>query len=268
MDSRSRIYQFSKFKVHMFEGYIQQTPILEYKDKILIMDGGCRSDVASIIDYIKNVMNRPLSDVKLVIASHIHPDHAGGVSLFKRLFHFDTAAPLGINSWYSGLLGGIQHKIDIALGHYVASAHNYPFKFMYYPRFVKSEYILRDNASVLFFEDWIVYSAEGHTNHDVIFYNHDENILYAADVVLKVKNKLMFPIPVSFPEKIRKSIKFIRSLGADKIFLAHGGCITGEDFAKEYEKLFDLAEKLEHTPPSGGVLYRLTRITPEVKKNV
>ena len=60
------------------DGYIQSSYLAVYPDKLMLLDGGCRPDVALVLGYIKNTLKRPISDLKVVVVTHMHPDHAGG----------------------------------------------------------------------------------------------------------------------------------------------------------------------------------------------
>lgn len=56
------------------DGYIQSTYLAVYPDKIMLLDGGCRPDVAMVLDYIKTILQRPITDLKVVVVTHMHPD--------------------------------------------------------------------------------------------------------------------------------------------------------------------------------------------------
>jgi metallo-beta-lactamase class B len=50
----------------------------------ILIDGGTEQDADLIADNIRS-LGFPLSDVKLILDSHEHPDHAGGVARLQRL---------------------------------------------------------------------------------------------------------------------------------------------------------------------------------------
>ena len=70
-------------KIVAIEGYIQTTYLAVYPDKLLLLDTGCHCDVDSILDYITNTLQRPISQLKTAVVTHMHPDHAGGAELLK-----------------------------------------------------------------------------------------------------------------------------------------------------------------------------------------
>jgi len=64
-------------KLHQIQGYIQSIYLAEYPHKLLLLDGACRADVETISYFITGSLKRPLSHLKLVVSTHMHPDHAG-----------------------------------------------------------------------------------------------------------------------------------------------------------------------------------------------
>lgn len=69
---------FQDFTLHTIDGHISTIYLAVYSDKILILDCGCRCDITRVETYIEKRLKKDLSTVKLVVASHAHPDHGGG----------------------------------------------------------------------------------------------------------------------------------------------------------------------------------------------
>ena len=57
-------------KIVAIEGYIQTTYLAVYSDKLLLLDTGCHCDVDSILDYITNTLQRPISQLNSCADSH------------------------------------------------------------------------------------------------------------------------------------------------------------------------------------------------------
>ncbi len=66
--------------IHTLEGYIQNIYLVEYPDKLMLLDGCCRADVDTVFDYITEQLKRPITDLKLIVVTHMHPDHIGGMT--------------------------------------------------------------------------------------------------------------------------------------------------------------------------------------------
>lgn len=255
---------FKDFTLHVLDGHISKIFLAVYLDKILILDGGCRCDVRTIEMYITRKLKRSMSSVKLVVASHAHPDHAGGSPAISRKYGLKLAAPRAINKWYRGPSGFVQHKIDTLLGYHVARTTGKPFENMCYPRRVRYDYPLDDSATLPGFEDWKVFHSPGHTNHDIVIYNEKERLLYSADVILCVNGKLLLPFPVPLEDLMSQTLSRISLMDVDTLLLAHGGL-------KEIGDMNDITDELKgqlknKLPPILEKLKILESFSPEIRK--
>lgn len=255
---------FHDFTLHVLKGHISSIFLAVYPDKILILDGGCRCDVRTIEQYIRRKLRRRVSSVKLAVASHAHPDHAGGSPIISRKYGLPLAAPRTINAWYRGTTGYLQHKIDTFLGCHVARAIGKRFENICYPRKVRFDHPLDDGATLPGFEDWTVLHSPGHTNHDIVLYHAGARLLYAADVILCVNGKMLLPFPVPMEDQMSGTLERISRLDVKTLLLAHGGLkevgsmtsISAELSGQLYKGLPPLLEKLKI----------LESFSPEIRK--
>jgi len=209
-------------KIHSIKGKIQNIFIVEYPSKILILDGACRSDYDVIINYVTGTLQRRIFDIKLIIVSHMHPDHAGAANIFRQKHKIPIAAYYTVDNWYSDICGGIQHVIDIALAWYVVLKSNNKPSRMWYNRKLKANYNLYDNSIIPFFDEWKTVFTPGHTAHDISLYHEKKKILYAADNILELNGKYILPFPIIFREIMLESLKKIENLKIDTLYIAHG----------------------------------------------
>jgi glyoxylase-like metal-dependent hydrolase (beta-lactamase superfamily II) len=227
-------------KIHKLEGYIQNLFIVEYPDKLLLLDGGSRPDAKLTEKYITQTLNRPLSDLKLAVVTHMHPDHAGAASILRKKAGTRIAAHSKTHEWYSGFGGYLQKQADTFMAHIVAYKKKLPYKKLKYKRFINSDYIVKDGEPLPDFPDWTAYHTPGHTDHDISLFHADSKTLYAADLFLQIKGKCRLPFPTVFPERMRKSIVKVAKLESKTILLAHGeSCkelLTKQDFEKLAEQ--------------------------------
>ena len=88
--------------IHTLAGYIQHIYLVEDSKGLLLLDGCSRADVDNVCRYITQTLGRPLSDLKLIVVTHMHPDHAGGaIKLRERTGAQVASHPKAIN-WYAG----------------------------------------------------------------------------------------------------------------------------------------------------------------------
>lgn len=216
------VIETPNFNIHAIDGYIETLYLVIYPDKILLLDGGCRCDVDSILSYFQH-LERPISDLKLMIVTHPHPDHSAAAPLLQHQYGIPIASLPSVNNWYLGWRGWITQQTDIFLTYYVARKKKKPFKRLSFPRIIKIDYPLCDSNALPFFEDWQIISTPGHTTMDASLYNKDASIAYVADLLIGLKKRYSTPYPISDPIRYRQSLHFIKSLNPQHILLAHHG---------------------------------------------
>ena len=252
------------FTIHAVDGYIETLYLAVYADKVLLIDSGCRCDTPRVEKVMTRQLNRPMTQIALAVASHAHPDHAGGAHALRKRHTIPVAAPREINRWYAGFFGAIQHKIDIILGYFVSWSLKYPFEMLCFRRHLPMEHPLDDGDTLPGFEDWQVIATPGHTSHDIVLYHAETQTLYAADIILKIGTSYRPPFPVSMKEKMRESLEKIRDLKVSHLLMAHGGVEKINDFSAVIDIM--LAELEKEVPPDLKRLEKLERFSPVVRR--
>lgn len=255
---------FKDFSIHVIEGHISSMFLVVYPDKIMVIDAGCRCDATKIEQYITRKLRRSMRSVKLVVASHSHPDHAGGSPVISRKYGLNLAAPRTINTWYRGPGGCIQHKVDTMLAYHVARVSRKPFENLFYSRYVHVDVPLDNGSRLPGFEDWRAIHAPGHTTHDMVLYNESNRLLYAADVVLSVNGKFLLPFPVAMEDQMRDTLKRVSQLDVSTLLMAHGGVMQ----VRNMERIAHILTKQLDSglPPALEKLKVLESFSPEVRK--
>lgn len=253
------------FVVHHLEGLIQSIFIAEYGHGLLILDGGCTSDVRPIEDFITKTLGRSMSAVKLSIVSHMHPDHAGAAQVLRKKHRIPIAAYRSVDVWYSGWGGALQHAIDVNLARVMASKMGRPLlKSFWYSRKLQPDYPLADGDTAPFFDDWRIIHVPGHTSHDIVVYNQSESLLYAADLILSVRGRFLPGFPFSLPDQYKSSLQKLKTLAVKKILLAHGGPIESPDIVKMAD---EAAAVLDREPNlMARLLTPISRFPRELRK--
>jgi glyoxylase-like metal-dependent hydrolase (beta-lactamase superfamily II) len=210
-------------KIHIVEGYIGTLYLVEYPDKLLLLDSGCRCDFEVVEAFIVGTLKRPMSDLNLVISTHAHPDHSGGAAELKRRFATKVAGPKGLNEWYSGAKGMPTYLIDVGLTYYVAKRRGRRLKRILARGKVPVDYELSDNSPVPGFEDWIALHTPGHTGVDISLYNQNLSAIYIADIITKPRRSLYRPYPLMYPELYKRTLQKFLELRPKRYLLAHRG---------------------------------------------
>jgi len=232
-------------KLHHLQGYIQSVYLAEYADKLLLLDGCSRADIPMLKRFIRDELARPLSDLKLIVVTHMHPDHAGAAHKLKALTGGKIAASNVSGQWYSGVDGKIMHMTDILLAKWVARRLKKPSRTITYPRKLKADFHLGDGDSLPGFEDWRAIETQGHTDRDLSLHHLPSDKIYVADLMVKVKGHYIPPFPVFYPNRYRASLQKIIHLNPASIALAHGGVV--HPTKAQYQHLVSLAPKIPMT---------------------
>ncbi|HOP29394.1 MAG TPA: MBL fold metallo-hydrolase [Spirochaetota bacterium] len=233
-------------KIHKLKGYINTLFIAEYEDYLLLLDGGSPADVELIENYCQNVLHRPVSNIRLAVVTHMHPDHSGAAPILRKKYGTRIAAYKNIDQWYSGPTGWFQHKLDCLMAQIVAMKQKTKIRKVFSKRITGPDYLVHDMEPLPFFYDWRVIYTPGHTSHDIAVYNEEMKILYCGDSIIEVRGRFYLPLPVIFRRRMKNSYRKMGELGAEQILIPHGNCIDTADS----RELFSRMEKLLEEPPN------------------
>lgn len=233
-------------KIHEVKGYINTLYIAEYEHGLLLMDGASPADLETIELFCKITLKRPVSDIKLAVVTHMHPDHSGCAPILRKKYGTKIAAYKNIDKWYSGPTGWVQHKLDCFMAQLVALRQKTKIRRIFSRRITKPDYLMNDGDLLPFFNDWQVVYTPGHTAHDMAIYHAGKKTLYCGDSIVEVKGKLNLPLPVIFKNRMRESYQKLGSLNCVTIIPAHGNMIVTNDCMKIF---MDVSEMIG-TPPN------------------
>lgn len=220
-------------KIHLIPGYIQSIYLVEYPDKLLLLDGCCRADIRTLEHFITDTLGKSFSELQLILVTHMHPDHAGGAAKLRQLTGCKIASANMAKQWYAGLSGRLTHIVDISLAIWVAGRMGKAKKNLWYSPVLIPDYQLNDCDKLPGFSDWCVYTTPGHTDRDLSAFHMQTKKIYVGDLLVKVKNRFIPPIPVNYPEQYRASLNKVKNMQPESMLLAHGGEVklTEKDYA-------------------------------------
>ena len=79
-------------KIHQVKGRHVNSYVIEDGDGLLVVDAAWRGE-KYVLGYIHKVLQRDISDVKLVICTHGDPDHSGGIAKLASVCGAKLAVP-------------------------------------------------------------------------------------------------------------------------------------------------------------------------------
>jgi len=252
------------FIVHTITGYINNIFLLEYESGMLLFDTGVLGDTERIVEYCTGTLNRPVTDIKLIVVSHIHPDHAGGAGKLRKKYGIPVAAHQDIDTWYRGIAGSIQHALDCYLVQIVAKRYRDSVKRVFFRKKINPDIILNNNDVLPFYPEWRVIHAPGHTLHHIVLYHEVEGILFLPDLIVEVKGQYQLPIPVFFKGVMKSSYEKLSKLDIRRILLPHGNEIVTDDASEIFNYMIELLDKPLNSIENYG--YRMSVFTPELWK--
>lgn len=223
-------------KVHHLQGYIQSIFLVEYPDKLLLLDGCSRADASLICSFITENLNRPVSDLKLVVVTHMHPDHAGAAHKLRKLTGCQIASSKHMHHWYSGWDGWLMYFTDLFLARWVARRQKKSRQWLYYWPWLNPDIRLTDKETLPGFDEWQVLETPGHTDRDLSLRHVPSNRIYVADLLVTVKGRYIPPFPVFYLNNYRKSVEKVLSYQPESLWLAHSGEITLDEDDIEHLK--------------------------------
>ena len=204
------------------EGYIQSIYLVVYPNKLLLLDGCGRPDVPMVLSYITTMLQRPTSDLKVVMVTHMHPDHAGGAHQLRRATGCQIVSVDKPLQWYHGIGGQLMHLIDTGLAHYVAKRQGRPFKRLWYPAHLQPDKMVQEGDAIPAFADWQVLETPGHTDRDLSLFHLPSRQIYTADLIIKLRHKFVAPFPIYDPKAYIKSLQKVKDLQPSNVMMAHG----------------------------------------------
>ncbi|MAE58638.1 MAG: Zn-dependent hydrolase [Halobacteriovorax sp.] len=247
-------------EVHEIKGFIQSMYLVVYHDKMLLLDSGTSADAEVVFDYIENKLKRPKSDLKVVLVTHVHPDHSGGASVFKKS-GIKIAGDSDSNSWYKGFKGFIVYLIDIFLAYlvFLKIRKGRPFKNIFFKRHVDYDFDLSDGEVIPGFEDWEILETPGHTHRDLSAYHKESSTIYVADNIIGKFKSIVTPYPINFPDLYKNSLKRYTDLGVMRYLLAHYS--SREITPAEIENLIRVApnKEISHHNSLGKIVKGLVK---------
>lgn len=247
-------------KIHTLQGYIQNIHLVEYKHGCLLLDGCSVADFGLLKDYFETVLQRPFTDLKTVVVTHMHPDHAGCANKLRDATSCKIVSGKFESQWYKGLRGKFAHLVDIALATWVAGRMGKKRKFIWYSPYLTPDYMLYNDQVIPGFEEWQVLFTPGHTDRDISVYHEKSGQIYVADLIVQVKGKLAPPFPVHFPELYKQSLQKLNTFEIKHYLMAHVPKLASKDV--NLKRLVEIAPKQPKTSwlaTKGKIKRALTR---------
>ncbi len=217
--------------VHQVDGVNANSYFMLQDDgSLTLIDTGMSSDAKKILNYLSTNLSRKLSDVKTIVLTHAHVDHARGAYSIKKA----TGAKLAVHEADSEYVSGNQ-KLPSPKG-------AIGFLFEIISPFFKSKPVdvdqrLKDNDTI---GRLTVLHTPGHTPGSISLYDRERRLVFVGDTIRYMKGKLEGP-PRQFTTDMKeaiKSVEKISNLEFDTMLSGHGEVFKSNDAPRRVKALY------------------------------
>ncbi|GJM05298.1 MAG: MBL fold metallo-hydrolase [marine bacterium B5-7] len=258
--------------------------MVEHGDEVAIIETGTNHSLARVLALLDE-KNIALSQVRYVIPTHIHLDHAGGAGRMMEMFPGAELIvhPRGARHLIdpTRLIKGVtevygQEKYDALYGDLIAVSKD---------RVVEAEDNMEfDLAGRMF----LIRQTPGHAEHHICIWDEQSHGWFTGDtfgvsyqemIGSEYRHIMPTTTPVQFaPEKLISSINLIMSYKPERIYLTHFGLLENPEYyaeklcqrisyyceiAQTNRNALNPIEKIEDTI-SGKECAQLNQIVPDI----
>ena len=191
--------------------------VIESDNGPVLVDTGIRGS-APIIDAGLRSANLSLPDIQLIVMTHYHPDHSGGLAGVLRR----SGAAVAAHELECDFLNGTQRPPN-PFSHAVLSAATKPFARHVYGRPVEVDHRLRDGDPLPTCDGVRVVHTPGHTPGSITLFSREHGWLLVGDALQHRFGRLGGPARHFTPDYAlaRASIEKLLQYDFDSIWFSH-----------------------------------------------
>ncbi|BFM18078.1 hypothetical protein R50073_42610 [Maricurvus nonylphenolicus] len=237
-------------KIHQVKTRLVNSYIVEYPDRLLVVDVAIKCH-RYVLGFIEQHLNRPISDVDLVICTHDDADHMGGIAALAKLCGADVALPHASGRGHHKLANNPTGFLTRFRTSFRESFRARAWD-MYFnkdrsraaakqPKLEKTaedssantklaaDYRLIGGQSLPGFDEWQVLHTPGHTWDSCCYFHPHSNSLITGDTLLgsgKI-NRLVVPSIYSSRRQTLRTLNKLSKLEINTVYPGHGSIISG-----------------------------------------
>ena len=202
--------------VHQVRAVGARVTVLKTPDGAVLVDTGSRGSLQLIAAGLK-ALGVAGDQVKLIVLTHCHPDHAGGLA---ELVDF-TSAPVAIHQSEADILRGEEPAPSFLRRQALQNAH--PLFAMFSGRPVAVQYPLEDGDYLPEIEGVRVIHTPGHTEGSICLFVESAKVLIVGDALQFRFGKLLPPswLFTRDPEMARESLARLLDVDFTTLCFSH-----------------------------------------------
>ena len=186
-------------------------------DGVVLVDAGGRGSLGLISAGLK-ALDSSLEKVRLVVITHSHPDHAGGLAKLVET----TSTLVAVHRREAGVING-DEPIPPPHRYSLVASLTRPFMGMLYGDPVPVEYLLEDGDNLPTAQEIRTIHTPGHTPGSICLYVASQRMLIGGDALRHRFGRLGSPSPsvTQDPDQAMESLKKLLSLDIETICFSH-----------------------------------------------
>ena len=172
---------------------------------IVLVDAGNRPNLTLIAASLKT-LGRSLEHIRLIVLTHYHPDHSGGLSNLVKA----TSAKVAVHRFEANIIAG-EKPVPNPFSHSLLATLSQPFLPMLSSDPVNVDYLLDDGVVLPPGEEVRVIHTPGHTPGSICLYVESKKVLIVGDA-LQYRFRKLTPPAWWVTENYDQAIQSLRKL--------------------------------------------------------
>lgn len=194
-------------------------------EHLIVVDPGSELNVHLTQQYIQRILQRSLSDVNLIVLTHLHADHTAGVQEMRRLSHAPVAASSAVlnlvqNEREGWVMPKISHLAEQVLPGPLHHLDLFPP--LYAEQMNLVDIWLNEAATLPGHTSWNVLLSPGHTPDSLCLYNPSTWELLCGDTVITIGGGAPLLRAGSNRRQLEATLRTLRSLQVFYLYPGHG----------------------------------------------
>jgi|TARA_Y100000310_G_scaffold315212_1_gene365513 glyoxylase-like metal-dependent hydrolase (beta-lactamase superfamily II) len=220
-------------QIHRVKSRGANSYIIDEDGRLMVIDVAFMAD-KKVMAYVTDTLQRNLQDVDLVVCTHGHTDHMGGLRKAALQCQAKIAIPPSTSLWREKLnplvsLASLASWLDRQASGFISrkTANSRPEAHMTDPSVIR----LQPTGSLPGFDNWMTIHTPGHTEDSCCYFHLPSRSLITGDTLLASgrSNTLVLPSIYNNRSKLLQSIAGLRNLNPASIYPGHGSVLSGSD---------------------------------------
>lgn len=203
---------------------------------LIVVDPGSVLNARLAVDYLQYFLHRSPLDIDLIVLTHLHPDHTGGVEALREVCHAPVAASVIaqhlVRRWRGEELQ-VEGARAVGLNNILTQALNASSRpgIMHHLDFYSPNYErqmqmvdlwLEDVAGLPNHPDWRVIASPGHTPESLCLYNPFSYELLCGDTIATIEGSSVLVRSGTNRRLLEETLQTLRTLHVSYLYPGHG----------------------------------------------